>query len=155
MDRGGVQEMTPVNRLMLCAAACLVAAPAFAMQLEPGEWQGTETGTENGEPARPETTSGCITSADTKDLVKTLGSLKEIAGNKCKAAQMQEKDKTLTFKLECGSSDALSIVVDTTITFDTSRHYSGTVKSRFSMAGKTTSSDKQFDSKWIGPCPKQ
>jgi hypothetical protein len=156
MGRGGVQEMMPVNRrLALVAAFCLLAVPARAMPLEPGEWQGTETGTENGEAAKPETTTGCVTSADTKDLVKTLSSLKEIAGNKCKAVQLQDNGSKLTFKLECGASDVLSIVVDTTINFDNSRHYSGTVKSTVRIAGKATSSDKQFDSKWIGPCTKQ
>ena len=135
--------------------AVAFAAPASAMQLEPGEWQGTETGSENGEAAPPSTFTGCITSADTADLIKRLKSLKDIAGNKCTAMQVQDAGNTLTIKVECGTPERLSIVVDSKVTFENAKHYFGSVKSSVSFAGKTTTSDKAFDSKWIGPCKPQ
>ena len=48
MGRGRVQKIT--WRAGALFAALLLAAPPAraAMQLEPGEWQDTETGTENG-----------------------------------------------------------------------------------------------------------
>ncbi len=140
--------------LVFGALALVLLAPprAAATELDPGQWQGTESGTENGQPAAPETSTACITKADSRDLVKTLTALKEVAGQKCTTVDLHDTGKMLSFQIECGTPDKLSIFVDVKLAFENARHYSGTIKSSMSFAGKTTSSDKQIDSRWIGPC---
>ena len=133
-------------------ALCLMARPAAAIELEPGEWQGTESGTENGEQAAPTTSTACIAKADSRDLVNRLAALKDVAGQKCTTVDMKDTGNTVSFKMECGKAGVLFIAVDMTLTFENARHYSGEIKSSISLGGKTTSSDKQIDSRRIGPC---
>lgn len=147
--------MRAITMPMACGviAACLLAAqPAPALELDPGEWQGTERGTENGEPAEPVTSTACITKADSRDLVKALSAVKELAGQKCAAVDLHDTGKTLSFRIECGSPDKASFSVDAKLDFESASHYSGTIKSSVTFGGKTTSSDKQIDSRRIGPC---
>jgi len=143
---------TLTKSLAVAALALLLARPAVAIELEPGEWQGTESGTENGEPAAPQTSTACISKADSRDLVKALTALKEVAGQKCATVDLHDEAKSLSFRIECGTPDKLSIFVDVKLTFENARHYSGEIKSSISLGGKTTSSDKQIDSRRIGPC---
>jgi len=135
----------------------LAAAPAHAaMQLEPGEWQDTETGTEDGQPAKPEVTTSCMTAEEAKDVVKALTQLQNTPGQQCKTMHVQDKGNTLSFDMECGDAKTVLIAVNMNITFLNSRHYTGTIKSNVAYGGKTVSSDKQIDSKWIGAtCKKQ
>ena len=142
---------------VLALLALLLNAPArAAMQLDPGEWQDTETGTEDGKPVKPEVTTSCMTAEEAKDVVKALTQLQQGVGQQCKAMHVQDKGNTLSFDMECGEAKTMLIAVNLNITFLNARHYTGTVKSNVSYGGKTISSDKQLDSKWIAAaCKKQ
>jgi len=132
------------------AATFLFVSPGHAaMQLEPGEWQDTETGNENGQPAQPEVTTSCMTAEDAKDVVKALSQLQNTAGQQCKTMHVQDSGNTLSFDMECGDPKQILIAVTMKMTFLNSRHYTGTVKSNVAFAGKTVTTDKQLDSKWI------
>jgi len=139
------------TRLTAFAALCLFALPALAaIQLAPGEWRETESGTENGERVKPEVTTNCITAREARDPVKALSRLKTAAGQKCKALHVQSNGNMLAFDITCGDPSKISIAVSLSIMFSSSRHYSGTVKSKVVFAGKTTTTDKQIEAKWIG-----
>ena len=132
------------------AALCVFVWPArAAIQLDPGEWQGTETGTENGQPAEPEVTTECVTAQDAKDPVKALTQLKDTAGQQCKTMNVHESGNTLSFDMACGDAKTILIAVTMTMTFQNSRHYTGRIKSNVGFAGKTLATDKQIDAKWI------
>ncbi len=135
----------------------LMSAPVrAAMQLEPGEWQATEIGTENGESVEPEVTTNCMTAEEAKDVVKALSQLQDTAGQKCKTMHVNDSGPTLSFDMECGDAKQILIAVSMTITFLNARHYTGTIKSHVAYAGKTVTSDKHLDSKWIAAaCKKQ
>ena len=62
--------LTRSRAAALGLVVCLFAAhPArAAIELEPGMWQDTETGEENGKPAKPEVTSNCMTPEEAKEL---------------------------------------------------------------------------------------
>ncbi len=141
---------------VLLAALCLfAAAPALAaIQLEPGEWQDSETGTENGQSVKNEITTGCMTAEEAKNPVKALSAFKAGAGQQCKTMNVKQSGYTLAFDMECGDPKIMSIAISMHFTFLNSRHYTGTVKSKVVYAGKTTTADKQLDSKWIGACRK-
>lgn len=138
------------------AAICLIAMPAHAaIQLDPGEWQDTETGTENGVPVQPEVTTSCTTAEEAKDVVKALSMLQDTAGQKCKTLNVKENGNMLALDMECGEPKTVLIAISMNITFLNSRHYTGTLKSNVTYAGKTIATDKQLDSKWIGATCKE
>ena len=140
----------------LAAVLLIAAMPArAAMQLEPGEWQDTETGTEDGKPVPPEVATGCMTADDAKDVAKALTRLQETAGKKCKAMHVKDNGNTLSFDMECGDATTMLIAVTMNLTFENSRHYTGTIKSNVAYGGKTIASDKQLDSKWIAAACKK
>lgn len=138
------------------AALCVMAAPVgAAITLEPGEWQDTETGTENGAAVQPEVTTSCMTALEARDPVKALTQLKDTAGQQCKTMNVREGGNTLSFDMECGDAKTMLIAVSLNITFQNSRHYTGSVKSKVSFGGKTLATDKQLDSKWVAAACKK
>ena len=143
--------------LALLGGLCLLTLPAYAaMRLEPGEWQDTETGTEDGQPVKPEVNTICMTADDAKDVVKALSRLQNTAGQQCKTMHVQDKGNTLSFDMECGDAKQILIAVSMTITFADARHFTGTIKSNVAYGGKTVTSDKQLNSKWVAAaCKKQ
>jgi len=137
------------------AALCILAAPAAAaITLEPGEWQDTETGTENGAAVKEVTTS-CMTALEARDPVKALTQLRDTAGQQCKTMNVRENGNTLSFDMECGDAKTVLIAVSLNITFQNSRHYTGSVKSKVSFGGKSLATDKQLDSKWVAAACKK
>ena len=142
--------MTTSRIAVAAAAFCLFATPAYAaIQLDPGEWQDTETGTENGQPATPEVTTSCMEAEAAKDPVKTLTQLKDAAGKQCKTMNVKENGNVLSFDMECGEPNAILIAISMHITFVNARHFTGTLKSNVTFAGKTIATDKQLESKWM------
>lgn len=137
---------------VLAAGLCL-AAPAAdaAMHLEPGLWQQTETGTEDGKPVAPQVIHDCLTADNARDPVKALTQLKNTAGQHCKTMQVQENGDQLSFEMECGDPQRAFISLSMHVTFFGARHYGGTIKSIISVAGHTVSGDKHLDSIWLGP----
>ncbi len=142
--------------LVAVFAICLLTLPALAaIQLDPGEWQDSESGSENGQAVKTEINTSCMTAAEARDPVKALSQLKATAGEKCKTMNVRESGNTLTFDMDCGDPKIMSIAINLNFTFPNSRHYTGTIKSKVVYAGKTTTSDKRIDAKWIGACRKQ
>lgn len=138
----------------LLACACLFAAPAqAAMSLEPGEWEDTESGTENGQPVETEVTRDCMTAEEATDPVKALTAMKDAAGQ-CRKFDFQEKGNVITIDLQCGDPAQMAIDMVATYTLISPRHYTGTVKSTVSFGGRKTTSDKKIVSKWVGACKK-
>jgi hypothetical protein len=150
--------MTTIKRAVISAliiSTCLfAAAPArAAMSLEPGEWEDTETGTENGQPIEAEVTRDCMSAEEASDPAKALTAMKDAAGQ-CRKFDFQEKGNVLSIVMQCGDPAQMSIDMVATYTIVSPRHYTGTVKSTVSFAGRKTTSDKKIESKWIGACKK-
>src|SRR3569833_119263 len=89
------------------AAACLLlsASPAFAAtQLQPGEWQTTEPGTENGQAVPPKLDKECIAENEARDAASLVNEMKkEITGQgvACQTADVQQSGDTVTYTLKC------------------------------------------------------
>lgn len=137
----------------------LFLLPAFAtparaaIQLEPGLWQDTETGEEDGKPVKAEVSTDCMSPEEAKDPVKSLSVMKD-AGGQCKKLDIKEKGNVVSIEMLCGDPKEMSIDLVGTYTFVSSKHYTGTMKSTIILAGKKTSANKTVVSKWIGPCKK-
>ena len=135
----------------LAASVCVMATlPArAAIQFEPGLWQDTETGTENGKPAKPEISTDCMTPEDAKDPMKAFSALKDTAGQQCKTLKVQQNGNTVSVNMVCGDPKQMSMDMKMTFTFIDSRHYTGTIKSEIVLAGRKMTADKKIESKWI------
>jgi nitrogen fixation protein FixH len=68
---------------------------------------------------------------------------------------VQNKGNTLSFDMECGDAKQILIAVSMTMTFLSSRHFTGTIKSNVAYVGKTAASAKQLDAKWRGAACKK
>ena len=145
--------MTGLRTLLGAAAlgAALAATPALAaMELEPGTWQDTETGSENGQPAKPEVSTDCMTPEDARDPMKALAKMKEGDGaNQCKTLDIQQNGNVVTLKMVCGDDKQGKMEMAGTFTFIDRRHYKTSMQSTISFGGQKMTSDKQVDSKWI------
>lgn len=151
--------MPPISSAALfglaVAVGLMASHPAIAaVELQPGNWQDTETGIEDGKPVPPEVTTDCMTPEEAKDPVKVLTAMKDQAGQ-CQKLDVRQSGNVVTFIMQCGDPNQMSIDMLATYTFIDARHYSGTLKSTVILAGKKTTADKKVESKWIGPCTKK
>ena len=132
--------------------AMIAASPArAAIELEPGQWQDTETGTEDGKPIKPEVTTDCVSVEDAKEPLRSLAATKGMAG-KCEKLDIKESGNTVSVVMLCGDPKEARVEMSGTYTFIDKRRYTASMKVMFTMAGKTMIADKKVDSKWLGPC---
>jgi hypothetical protein len=133
---------------LLTSILLLLATPAFAAhELEPGLWQDTETGTENGQPAKPEVTTNCLSAEEARDPIKTI--LKDADGKKCEALSAKENGNVVTVVMRCGDPKEMRIEIDMTVNFLSARSYTGTMKSLVIFGGQKMTTEKTLASKWI------
>lgn len=136
------------------AGALAFAAPArAAIQLEPGNWQDTEIGEEDGKPVAPQVTTDCMTAEEANDPVKVLTAMKDNAGQ-CAKLEIKQSGNVVTFVMQCGDPKQMAMDMQATYTFVSAKHYTGTLKSTVVIAGKTTTANKQVDSVWVAACKK-
>jgi len=99
--------MTRHFRALVCGIAGIALIgvfPASAVQLTPGTWQETESGTENGKPVPATTDVSCMTPEEAKDPLKGLSpekDLKEMKGQ-CKTLDVKQSANSLSMRLQCG-----------------------------------------------------
>ncbi len=135
-------------------ATCLIALPArAAFEFQPGQWQETETGEENGKPVPPETTSSCMTPEEAKDPVKGLALDKDAKGQ-CKTVEVKDTGNGMSIRMVCGNPKEFAMDMSAVFTFISPQRYTGVMKSSVTMGGKTTTSNKTIDARRIGECKK-
>jgi len=137
----------------LGAACLLIAVPAQAVELQPGNWQSVETGTENGKPVPPQTETSCMTPEEAKNPEKGLAIDKETR-NMCKTYDVQRSASGLAFRMQCAQGKEFAMDITADFTFVSATQYTGTLKSSVKVAGQTTSSDKKIEAKRVGECKK-
>ena len=125
---------------------CAVSAAAF--ELTPGQWQETETGTEDGKPVKPETSTSCMTAEEAKNPTKGLAPDKEMKGQ-CKTYDVKETANSLSMRMQCGQGKEFAMDITASFVIASAKGYTGTLKSAVTLGGKTTTSDKKIEAKWI------
>ena len=135
----------------LLTIGLVAAAPArAAIELEPGMWQDTETGMENGKPAKPEVTTDCMTAEDAKDPVKALAKMQAEGAGQCEKLEVKPSGNVITLNMKCGDAkQGMLMELSGTFTFVDRKHYTTSMKSTIAMGGQTMTSDKQVESKWV------
>ena len=137
--------------ILACALLlAVVAAPrAFAIELEPGTWQDSETGMENGIPAKPKVSTDCVTAEDAKDPVKSLSNMQAEGAGQCKTLDVKQNGNVVALTMQCGDEKQGSVALAGTFTFIDRKHYTSSMKSTISFGGQKMTADMQTDSKWI------
>ena len=135
------------------ALAVLVAAslPSQAFEFEPGAWKEIETGTEDGKPVPAATNATCMTPDEAKDPLKGLSPEKGVGDLRghCRMFDVKQSETRLSMRLECGDPQKLQIKFTVDYTFNSPRSYSGTVRSAVTMSGKSATTDKKIEGRWV------
>jgi hypothetical protein len=150
--------MSSSRSILACAlmlAVLLPAAARAAVELEPGQWQDTETGMENGKPAKPEVTTDCMTPEDAKDPMQSLAKMQAEGAGKCETLDIKPNGNVVTLKMKCGDDKQGAMEISGTFTFIDRKHYTTSMKSVVSFGGQKMTADKEIDSKWIGAACKK
>jgi Protein of unknown function (DUF3617) len=142
-------------RFAACAAfvaAFLLAAPTARAEvaLQPGLWQETETGSENNQPAKTETSTRCMTAEEARQPSKAVV-FDETLRKHCKALDYKRTEDNLSLRLQCGSQ-GFTVNIGATFTFHSPQHYSGLMKVAIQVATMKFTADKTIDAKRIGEC---
>jgi hypothetical protein len=133
---------------LIVAIGVTVALPArAAIQLDPGLWQDTETGQDNGKPTKPEVHTTCLSPEAARDPVKTI--TKDADGQKCDALNVKENGSIVTVEMKCGDPKELRMEIDMTINFISARHYYGTMKSLVILKGQKAITEGTINSVWL------
>ena len=150
LGRNGSGKTTLLNLACGLLLAVFVPLRAFAaIELEPGQWQDTETGVENGQPSKPEVTTDCISPEDAKDPMKSLATMQAEGAGQCQTLDVKPNGNVVTLTMKCGDEKQGTMELSGTFTFIDRKHYTSTMKSTISFGGQTMTADKQVDSKWI------
>lgn len=143
-------------RSILAAAFILAASPSLAaIELQPGEWQTTETGTEDGKPVPPEIEKECMSAAEARDatnLVKDMRDQMQGQGAQCQTFDVKQSGETVSFVMKCGEPKQFFIDMIGTFTFVSATRYTGTMKSAVTVGGQTTTADKKIEAMRVGAC---
>ncbi|MBM3530379.1 MAG: DUF3617 family protein [Alphaproteobacteria bacterium] len=119
------------RRLQAVIAAFAVVAislsPAAAVELRPGTWQETETGTEDGKPVPAKTDTSCMTPEEAKDPLKGLSPEKEMKGQ-CRSYDVRKTATGLSFRMDCGDPKQFSMKIAASFVFVSPTQYTGTMK---------------------------
>jgi Protein of unknown function (DUF3617) len=136
------------------AATCLLAAvPARAeVALQPGLWQETETGSENNQPAKTETSTRCMTAEEAKQPSKAVV-FDETLRKHCEALDYKRAGDELSLRMQCGSQ-GFAVNVNARFTLHSPQHYSGTLRAALQLGPMKLTADKKIDAKRIGECKK-
>lgn len=136
---------------LLVGVFLLAVPPARAeVQLKPGLWQETETGSENNRPAKSETSTRCMTAEEARQPNKAVV-FDETLRKHCKALDYKRSGDVLTLRMQCGAPGFV-VNVGATFTLHSPQHYSGIMKVAIELATLKFNTDKKIDAHRIGEC---
>jgi len=138
--------------VLLIVAAVLPARPVWALELQPGLWQDTETGTLNGKPMNPKVSTDCMSPDDAKDPVKAAQAMLKQQRSQCSKANVRQNGSVILFELKCGKPGQMSMDIDMTYTLLSPEHVTAVAKSEMNFGGKVYTSNITTDSRRIGAC---
>jgi hypothetical protein len=131
----------------LCAAA---GAPAVADGISPGLWQLTETVIMNGTPATPQVRTRCLSAEQAGDTAATFTPEYRNASSNCDRSEFQSTASKLKWRMLC---KGMEMDVSGDFTFDTPKHYTATIQSKGSMAGReVVNTSVAIEGEHLGEC---
>jgi hypothetical protein len=135
----------------LVGGARIGVTPSQAFELEPGTWKQIETGTEDGKWVPPGTSTSCLTPEQGQDPRQGLAPDKDLTEmrGQCKTLNVQKSDRSLTMHVRCGDPGKVLMDFRVDYTFNNARSYSGRVKSAVTVSGKSATTDKKVEARWM------
>jgi hypothetical protein len=156
MGFGNLHPMiAPVRSILILpgAVAFLLAtsAPSHGIELEPGTWKEVETGTEDGKAVQPSFNTACISPDDAQNPAQGLSPAKNLADMKgqCKTLEIRKSDSGLSMHVQCGDPGKVLRDFNVDYVFNNARSYYGRVKSAVTVSGKSATSDKKVEGRWM------
>ncbi|MBV9348098.1 MAG: DUF3617 family protein [Pseudolabrys sp.] len=146
-----------MKKLLIAAFVGLgFAGPACAaITLQPGEWQETTTGLEDGKPVAPEVEKSCMTPEEARDATNVVKQMKDQMqkdAGQCQKFEANENGNSVTFALKCGVPQQMSFDISGVFTFISATRYTGSMKSAVAFGGRTMTQDKKIEAVRIGEC---
>ncbi len=89
-----------------------------------------------------------MTPEEAKNPLTGLSPEKDMKGQ-CKTYDVKQTATGLSLRWVCGDPKQMAMNITASFTFLSPTQYSGTLKSAVTVMGKTTTSDKKIEAKWI------
>jgi hypothetical protein len=126
-------------------------APALADGIAPGLWQVTETVTMNGNATPTQVRTRCLSAEQAGDTATTFTPEYRTVNSDCERAEFESTVSKLRWRMLCKGQLEMDVSGD--FTFDTPKHYSATIRSKGSMAGRTVvNSSVAIEGEHLGEC---
>ncbi len=133
----------------LLAVALVAGMPSLAgaVEVEPGEWRLTESGTDNGKPMS-EVSTVCLTPEEAKNPIKALAIEKDMKGQ-CRTYEIEPTPAGSTLRVDCGNPREIALNATASFTFADRRRYSVSMKGTVTMMGTTVTLDRRIEALWV------
>jgi hypothetical protein len=130
----------------LCAGS-----PALAEGISPGLWQLTETVIMNGTTSQPQVRTRCLSAEQAGDTAATFSPEYRTVNSACERAEFESTASKLRWRMVCKGQMDMDVSGD--FSFDTPKHYTATIRSKGSMAGReVVNSSVAIEGAHLGEC---
>jgi hypothetical protein len=140
------------RRAVLLAVLVLLSTPsARADGLQPGLWRILSRPVIDGVAGREQQNTRCLTPADVADLEKTFSPVGRTINSTCEMIEHELTPQRLKWRLQC--TGQLDMDLEGEFLFDAPEHYSATVTTASSMAGRRLQAGRMtIEGQRIGEC---
>ncbi len=150
--RRSLMRGVALRAAVAAAILALPAAIAFADGIEAGLWKITTTVETGGMTGPPRQSSKCLTAEQVEDLPATFSPIASTINSTCEPIERSFDGKKLIWHLLCKGQ--LDMELSGEFDFDSPHHYTGTVQSAASMAGRPMPGSKNnVEGEWVSACP--
>jgi hypothetical protein len=149
------RKLSRVKRPLLLACASLwLGAAVDASQadgLRAGLWKIVTHPEMNGVPASDEESTRCLTDEEVNNLEATFSPNSRTVNSNCDDSEHEASPRSLTWRLRCTGQINMDVAGE--FVFDTPEHYTATITTRASMAGRQIQSSRALtEGTHIGAC---
>jgi hypothetical protein len=134
--------MSPVSFRLLALAVAALAVPAIAYAdgLQAGLWRMQNYPVVGGVAGPAQEATRCLTPADVADLDKTFTPTGQTINSECRMVEHELTPQRLKWHLQCRGQLDMDLTGD--YSFDTPEHYTATVTTSASLAGRLMQSGR-------------
>jgi hypothetical protein len=142
-----VRHRILVSAMLACAASIALAADG----IDPGLWRVTTRTETGGVIGPPHESSKCLTPEQTHDLANTFSMVPTTINSDCAPIERSLTGQRLSWRLVCKGQINMELTGE--FNFDSPHHYSGTVRTKASMAGMPmVDSQNTVEAEWVSEC---
>lgn len=136
---------------ILAIAFLCTASPAVADGISPGLWQVTETVVMDGAASQPQVRTRCLSAEQAGDTAATFSPEYRTVNSDCERAEFKSTASKLKWRMLCKGQMDMDVSGD--FTFDTPKHYTATIRSKGSMAGREfVNTSVAIEGEHLGEC---